>query len=57
MSRTSHHNEPKKGRLLREADKYTGWLGEFCFRQNGRKHIKRREHRAARRSWRRQIDE
>lgn len=52
MSRTTHHNAPKKGRLLREEGKYSGWVGEDCWRQHGRKYIKRREHRANRRSWR-----
>lgn len=32
-------------RLLKLSDKRTGWLGEGCVRPNGRRFIKRYEHR------------
>lgn len=32
-------------RLLKLSDKRTGWLGEGCTRTNGRRFIKRYEHR------------
>lgn len=32
-------------RLLKFADKRTGWLGEGCWRSHGRRFIKRLEHR------------
>lgn len=31
--------------MLKLADKYTGWIGEGCMRSNGRRFIKRLEHR------------
>ena len=51
MSHTYHHNAPKKGKLFRFADKYTGWAGEDCFRQNGRRFVKRTNSRHNRRAW------
>lgn len=36
-------------RLLHLPTKYTGWLGEDCWRSRGRRFIKRLEHRAYRR--------
>lgn len=36
-------------RLVKLADKYTGWLGEGCWRRNGRRFVKRIEHRYNRR--------
>lgn len=35
--------------FLKMPDRYTGWLGEDCFKQEGRRYIKRLEHRAHRR--------
>lgn len=49
MSRTAHHNAPKRGKLVKLADRYTGWLGEGLVAQEGREFRKRLEHRSARR--------
>lgn len=49
MSHTNHHNAPKAPRFLHRDDTYTGWKGEDCYAQNGRRAIKRQEHRANRR--------
>ena len=43
--------------FLKLPDRYTGWLGEDCYKQEGRKYIKRLEHRAIRRASRRSIEE
>ena len=39
--------------LMKLADRHTGWIGETCHRQNGRRFIKRFEHRYNRRHGRR----
>jgi hypothetical protein len=49
MAHTKHHNAPKRPKLLKLTDKYTGWLGEEAWRQKGRRFIKRLEHRHNRR--------
>lgn len=49
MSRTKHHNDSRKGKLLKLVNKYTGWIGENCWGQRGRKFLKRWEHRHNRR--------
>lgn len=36
-------------RLVKLADKRTGWIGEGCYRSNGRRFVKRWEHRHNRR--------
>lgn len=36
-------------RLIKLPDRYTGWLGEGCWRSRGRRFVKRLEHRAIRR--------
>lgn len=41
--------------FLKLPDRYTGWLGEDCYRQQGRHYIKRLEHRAIRRKGRRDV--
>ena len=43
--------------FLKLPDRYTGWLGEDCRKQNGRRFIKRMEHRAQRHYARKQIME
>lgn len=45
MSRTAHHNAPKRGKLAIFADKYAGWTGEQCWKQNGKAFIKRMQRR------------
>ncbi len=55
MSNTRHHNAPKAPRMLRLDDTYTGWKGENCWAQDGRKFIKRQEHRANRQGGKRQL--
>lgn len=45
MSRTAHHNAPKRPKLLTLADKYTGWTGDGCWAQEGRAFIKRLQRR------------
>jgi hypothetical protein len=36
-------------KLVKLADKYTGWFGEECWRAHGRRFIKKLEHRYNRR--------
>lgn len=48
MSRSRNNQRPRE-KLLKLADKYTGWIGEECWRQNGRKFIKRLQARHNRR--------
>ena len=43
--------------FLKLPDRYTGWLGEDCRRQEGRRFIKRVEHRAIRHYARRDLKE
>lgn len=54
MSKTHHHNAPKAPRMLRLDDSYTGYTGEGCYKQAGRKSIKRQEHRSNRQNGKRQ---
>lgn len=50
MSRTAHHNAPKKLKSLKLPTHYTGYVGEwFGINQEGWKFRKRVEHRANRR--------
>ena len=49
MSRTKHHNAPKRPKLMKLPDRYTGWVGEGQTTQNGLHFLKRQEHRAQRR--------
>lgn len=49
MSRTKHHNAPKRGKQLKLPDRRVGWFGEFLYAQLGRQFRKRTEHRALRR--------
>lgn len=49
MSRTHHHNAPKRERLTRFPDRYTGCLGEGIRKARTKAWRKRLEHRAARR--------
>lgn len=49
MSRTKHHNAPKRAKLLKLPHKRTGWVGEGCYAQEGVRFRKRLEHRASRR--------
>lgn len=49
MSNTYHHNSPTRARLMRIPNRYTGWVGEGCWSQNGKQFIKRIERRANRR--------
>lgn len=50
MSDTYHHNAPARALLLKLPTRYTGWVGEDCFRQRGRQYIKRQQRRAVRRA-------
>lgn len=49
MSHTKHHNDSRSGRLLKLPHKYTGWIGENCWRQRGRRFLKRWQNRCIRR--------
>ena len=46
MSRTKHHNAPKRAKLFKLPNRYTGWLGEGATTTEFRKRV---EHRANRR--------
>lgn len=46
----------KRHTFLKLPDRYTGWLGEDCSKQEGRRFIKRVEHRAIRRYARTEIN-
>lgn len=50
-------NTNRRKTFLKLPDKYTGWLGEDCHRQRGRRFIKDVEHRAHRRYVKAQITE
>lgn len=39
----------KRKTFLKLPDRYTGWLGEDCYKAEGRRYIKRLEHKAIRR--------
>ena len=39
----------KRKAYLKLPDRYTGWLGEDCYKAEGRRYIKRLEHKAIRR--------
>ena len=47
----------KRRAFLKLPDRYTGWLGEDCSRQEGRRFIKRVEHRSIRHYVRKEIRE
>ena len=49
MSR-SRNGKPRP-KLLKLADKYTGWMGEGCWTAKGRRFIKRWQTRYNRRKW------
>ena len=55
MARTKHHNDAKGGKILKLEDKYTGWVGEYCWRQRGRKFLKRWKNRHNRRHHKRNL--
>lgn len=47
----------RRSKLLKLPNRYTGWVGEDCWRSEGRRFLKRLEHRAKRRFADRQIKE
>lgn len=53
MSRTKHHNAPKRSLLFKLPDRYTGWLGEGATTTAFRKRI---EHHAGRRWGRKMVE-
>lgn len=56
MSR-SRNNKCIRVNLLRLPDRYTGWMGEQCWRSHGKRFLKKLQHRAVRRFWQQRITE
>lgn len=49
MSKTFKDSSPSRSKLVKYPDRYTGWLGEQCWRKEGKRFIKRNVTRSERR--------
>lgn len=54
MSKT-YKSDVGRFKLVKLPDRYTGWLGESCWRSRGKRFLKKLQHRALRRFFKKEI--